>query len=272
MINAVKFLQDAVKASIAAGLEILKIYSAEIDVSYKDDNSPLTAADEASHDVINAMLKQTGLPVLSEEGASMPYSERRTWQQFWLIDPLDGTKEFIKKNGDFTVNIALIQESKPFLGVIYIPVNDILYFGLKSTGSYVLNNASEVISQFSGDFYQAITAVSSRLPVYENNNSFTVVASKSHLSPETEKYIGNLKADHPNLQMISRGSSLKICLVAEGSAHVYPRLAPTMEWDIAAGHAIAEAAGCSVKNADNGNALAYNKENMVNPPFIVTAI
>lgn len=270
MLIPVSHLPLAVTAAIKAGHKILEIYNQEFDVEFKSDNSPLTIADKNAHDHIIKQLAETGLPMLSEEGASIPFEVRKLWNSYWLIDPLDGTKEFIKHNGEFTVNIALIHLNKPVLGVIYIPVNDVLYFGSSETGSYMLENASVKTENFQfNNFTDQLTSISIRLPLYENSRIFTVVASKSHLSVETENFINQLKIKHDELAIISRGSSLKICLVAEGSADIYPRLAPTMEWDVAAGHAIASFAGCSIKNYNTNEELLYNKEVLLNPHFVV---
>ena len=187
------------------------------------------------------------LPLLSEEGKSIPYEERRGWSVYWLIDPLDGTKEFIKKNGEFTVNIALVSDGVPLLGVVYAPILDICYYAKKGEGAY---------------------KDGVRLPCAKSH-PFTVVASKSHNNEETEKFIEMLKKEHQNLETKSIGSSLKLCLVAEGAAEIYPRLAPSMEWDSAAAHAIVKESGKKVVDFHTKEELRYNKENLLNPSFLV---
>jgi len=254
-----------------AGKAILGVYGSDFAVEHKDDRSPLTLADRRSHEVITEgllSLLDLRLPVLSEEGKNIPYEERRSWDLFWLVDPLDGTKEFIKRNGEFTVNIALIQRGNPLLGIIYIPVKDTFYFGAQGLGSYRLDS-SEMLSPAS---LETTLGAATRLPlaphVTPHPSPFTVVGSRSHMSTETEQFINTQEAAHGKIAFISAGSSLKFCLVAEGKADVYPRFAPTMEWDTAAGQAIVEQAGGSVLRADTGRPLIYNKENLLNPGFI----
>ncbi len=236
-----------------AGQAILSVYDGEIEVEMKDDKSPLTAADKASHEVIFAGLQKhfPDIPILSEEGADIPYEERKNWSCFWCVDPLDGTKEFIKRNGEFTVNIALIEEGRPVAGVVYVPVQDKIYFGLSGTGCW-MSEAGKEASQI-------------RVRAADLEAGLTVVMSRSHPSPDLEAYLKDLKV----AEAMPVGSSLKLCVVAEGLADLYPRLGPTMEWDTAAGHAVVEAAGGTVEQPD-GAALAYNKQNLLNPYFIVS--
>jgi 3'(2'), 5'-bisphosphate nucleotidase len=257
-------LHIAIIASVKAGEEILKVYDSHFDVEHKADNSPLTIADKNAHQTICSVLKETQLPVLSEEGKQIEYHERKNRKYFWMVDPLDGTKEFVKRNGEFTVNIALIHEQKSILGVIYIPVNQTLYFAAKGVGSYKMN-----VANFKSIDLDALIALAEKLPIENKNRKFTVVASRSHLSEETEMFIDGLKTTHKDLQFISSGSSIKLCLVAEGSADVYPRFAPTMEWDTAAGQAICECAGKTVTDYKTNKSLLYNKENLLNNWFIV---
>lgn len=263
-------LSTAIRAAIEAGRDIMDIYddpAADFGIERKADNSPLTLADKAAHACIMTFLQPTGIPVLSEEGAHMPYDVRRTWHRLWIVDPLDGTKEFIKRNGEFTVNIALVEDGTPVLGVIYVPVKHELYFGFTSP--------VDPISPITPGAYKA--TVLDGLPVEpfhplphpSSPRPYTVVASRSHLSPETATFIDALRREHPDLQLVSSGSSLKICLVAEGRADIYPRHAPTMEWDTAAGNAIALAAGRIIVDALTGEPLHYNKEDLHNPWFIV---
>lgn len=260
-----ELLFAAIKAALKAGQEILTIYnSGDFGLNYKEDKSPLTTADQKAHDVISELLSPCGYPVLSEEGKNVPFEERSDWDYFWLVDPLDGTKEFVKRNGEFTVNIALIHDHRPVLGVIYIPVTNILYFAAEGIGSFKLEIAHMVDDSLDGFIVQAI-----KLPVALNRRNFTVVASRSHLSPETEMFIDGLKTTHKEVDMISSGSSIKLCLVAEGSADVYPRFAPTMEWDTAAGQAICEIAGKQVIDYATNKPLLYNKQNLLNNWFTV---
>jgi len=254
-------LQKAINASIKAGQVILEVYnSSDFEVQIKSDQSPLTLADREAHNIIMELLTETGIPVLSEEGINIPYNERKKWQRFWLVDPLDGTKEFIKRNGEFTVNIALVENGKPIMGVIYVPVTDVLYFGSAHQGSFRLNEAKQKADWFDE---------AEKLPGSKNDQIYRVVASRSHMSPETEDFIQNLNADHPKVEIVSKGSSLKLCLIAEGKADIYPRFGLTSEWDTAAGHAIISASGGKVVLADNPDLdLKYNKENILNPYFI----
>ncbi len=267
--NYCSLLQTAIKASISAGIEILKIYgSNDFDVQLKSDDSPLTKADLASNNEIKKYLESTSIPVLSEEEKEIDFHIRKTWSGFWMVDPLDGTKEFIKKNGEFTVNIALIENNKPVIGVIYTPVTDELFFASPGIGSYKLENAKKQVDY--EDFDNLISR-STKLPVLRNDNCFIAVGSRSHMSVEAEDYINSFKNKYDKIQILSKGSSLKLCLIAEGLAHVYPRFAPTMEWDIAAGHAIINGSGGIVIDAKTKTELQYNKENLLNPWFIAAS-
>jgi 3'(2'), 5'-bisphosphate nucleotidase len=244
----------------AAGQAILSVYDGDHAVEYKDDKSPLTAADKASHEVIIAGLQKhfPEIPILSEEGADIPYEERKGWSRFWCVDPLDGTKEFIKRNGEFTVNIALIEDGHPVAGVVYVPVQDKLYWGAVGEGAWVETESLKLTA----DSYSQAQEI--RVREIDHEKGLTVVMSRSHPSPDLEAYLKNIKV----AEAMPVGSSLKLCVVAEGLADIYPRLGPTMEWDTAAGHAVVEAAGGTVKQP-NGEALVYNKENLLNPYFIV---
>lgn len=259
-----KLFSLVIEAAVRAGRAVMEVYdSPETDwqVERKADNSPLTLADRRSHEVIAAALAGTPWPVLSEEGAKQPYAVRKDWGRLWVVDPLDGTKEFIKRNGEFTVNIALVENGSPVLGVIYVPVTRRLYWGAKGLGAFT--------AEVDAATWQPGKAQSMPQPAPEGR-TFRVVASRSHLSPETESFIAALREKHGEVETVSAGSSLKICLVANGEANVYPRHAPTMEWDTAAGHAIAVAAGCSFTDAVTGEPLIYNKEDLHNPWFIVS--
>lgn len=259
-----ELLEIAKQAALEAGAEIMKIYtdpSQDFGIEKKADNSPLTLADKAAHLCIMRYLQETGIPVLSEEGLHLPYEQRKDWSRLWVVDPLDGTKEFIKKNGEFTVNIALVEDGTPVLGVIYIPVTDILYYGVVGEGAWKITPSS---------LPEGRAGMIESLPLKKSGKGlYTVVASRSHMNAETEEYISQLRKNHDNIQLVSSGSSIKICLVAEGTADAYPRFAPTMEWDTAAGDAIARAAGKHVVNVQTGHPLVYNKEDLHNPWFLV---
>lgn len=262
----IKTVNTAISAAIKAGHEILNIYNdpeADFSIERKADNSPLTIADKAAHNIIAEYLIETGLPLLSEEGKAIPYVERKNWHSFWMVDPLDGTKEFIKKNGEFTVNIALIEENRPVLGVIYVPVLNTLYFGEKSRGAWKMVNIPNTLT------FESISETGKKLPLQNIDSNYKIVGSRSHMSNETKQYIDGLRRNHSQIDIISKGSSLKICMVAEGTANEYPRFAPTMEWDTAAGHAIANAAGKKLWLNNLSSELTYNKKDLLNPWFIV---
>lgn len=264
-----QYLLVAVESALAAGEKILQVYnSTDFQVQMKSDNSPLTTADLESHKVIREILSQKNIPILSEEGKEMQYSHRKNWSQLWMVDPLDGTKEFIKRNGEFTVNIALIENGNPVLGVIYVPVTSELYLSDTSIGAHKLEGIS---LQNSNDFISnSILNAYTKLPAKQNKKlKYTVVGSRSHMSEETQAFISELEKEKGDIEILSRGSSLKICMVAEGKADIYPRFGPTMEWDTAAGHAIAIGAGFNLCQVKTGKPLVYNKENLLNPWFIV---
>lgn len=263
-------LLTAIRASLEAGSEIMSVYTdpnADFEIEKKADNSPLTIADRKSHMVIAARLASTPYPVLSEEGKKIPVEERQSWNELWIVDPLDGTKEFIKRNGEFTVNIAYVKNGKPEAGVIYIPVKEELYFADSQYEAYKIEHITQLDSEETVD---SLISKAHRLPYQEEaqRSSFIIVASRSHLTPETEAYIEEMKQKHQEVETVSKGSSLKLCLIAEGKADVYPRFAPTMEWDTAAGHAIIRAMGKEVYQAGTQHPLVYNKEDLLNPWFI----
>ena len=253
----------AIVAALEAGRDIMDIYedpAQDFGIERKADNSPLTLADKAAHCRIMQHLEPLGLPVLSEEGQHLPYETRRQWDALWIVDPLDGTKEFIKKNGEFTVNIALVREGKPLLGVVYVPVDGRLYFADWVTGA----RKAVVPCRPPIPPVEEIMASATPLPLAgEEHDNFVIVASRSHMHAETEAYVAQMRREHPDVQLISSGSSIKICLVAEGRADAYPRFAPTMEWDTAAGDAIARAVGCSVTDPQTGQPLQYNKKDLL---------
>ena len=263
-----EYILKAIEAALLAGAEIRKVYedpNADFQVERKADNSPLTIADRRANETITRALLQMPYPILSEEGKQLPYAERADWKELWIVDPLDGTKEFIKRNGEFTVNIAFVREGVPVMGVIYVPVKKSLYFADETLGAYKV----EDIVRIDTDSLKDLTERAVRLPMEEERDTFVVVASRSHCTPETEAYIERMRQEHGRVELRSSGSSLKICLIAEGKADVYPRFAPTMEWDTAAGHAIVRAAGGEIWQAEKHEPLQYNKENLLNPWFIV---
>jgi len=246
-----KYIPLIIDAARDAGIKILEVYNSEdFGVEEKGDHSPLTKADQLAHETIVEKLKETELPILSEEGAKIPYEERKEWEYFWMVDPLDGTKEFIKKNGEFTVNIALIHNQKPILGVVYAPVLDKLYFGGEGIGAFKSENMDPQVE----------------LKIIENENGAKrIVASRSHLNEETKKYIEQYK----DAETVSMGSSLKFMLIADSEADIYPRFAPTMEWDTAAANAVLRGLNIEVINMEDNKPLRYNKENLLNPNFLV---
>ncbi len=258
-----ELLITAIKAAIEAGNEIMNIYATDFDVENKEDDSPLTLADKNANDVINSFLLQTNIPVISEESKQVPYTTRKNWDQCWIVDPLDGTKEFIKRNGEFTVNIALIKNGTPLLGVIYVPVSKELYF----TNAVGTKSHKHVVVDQNINIREVLETASVITPLQDKNPPVTVVGSRSHLNDDTKNFIENL--DGP-VEIVSKGSSLKFCLVAEGKAHMYPRFAPTMEWDTAAGHAICKAVGIKVVKTTSGKPLKYNKKDLLNPYFLVS--
>ena len=271
------FLSQAVAAAYTAAEAILCHYDGPVVVEHKEDRSPLTAADRAAHDVIVAALSQAdpSIPILSEESRAIPTAERSAWTRFWLVDPLDGTKEFLKRNGEFTVNIALIEGGRPVLGVVLSPVLKTVYVGGLGLGAFKgcagrdYTSRTDLVSGAAdpaGAGWEALPCRGG--PAV---NSVRVVASRSHDSAETRAFVERLEADHGQVSLVAIGSSLKLCLLAEGSADVYPRLAPTMEWDTAAAHAVVEAAGGQVLEYPGGTPLRYNKANLLNPCFVASS-
>jgi 3'(2'), 5'-bisphosphate nucleotidase len=249
-------LELALDAAVKAGENIMEVYNSTESINYekKADDSPLTVADKKSHNTIIDFLKETNINIISEESKSIDYDERKNWEEYWLIDPLDGTKEFIKKNGEFTVNIALIKNNKPHLGVVYCPVKKILYW----------NDHEKKVFKREGEDQIELTK---RVPVNENEEGLRVVVSRSHMSEETSDYVNKLT----NPELISCGSSLKFLYIADNKADIYPRFGPTMEWDTAAAHSILNALEINVINLETGRELSYNKENLLNPYFIIKA-
>lgn len=262
--NFEELLKIAINAAINGGHAIMEVYASDFAIEHKEDKSPLTLADKKCNAIIEQDLKKTNIPILSEEGSHTPFSERKKWQYSWLVDPLDGTKEFIKRNGEFTVNIALIRNGYPMMGVIYVPVKEELYFAMEGLGSFK-SNRNTVIQDV-----QSIIAQAKKLPIAQKRENYVVVGSRSHMSPETEEFFSAMKDQHGNIEILSVGSSLKLCMVAEGKADAYPRYAPTMEWDTGAGHAIAKFAGFAVTQYNSDQEVIYNKENLLNPWFLVS--
>ena len=261
--NYNELLIKAINASIKGGHAIMDVYASDFAVEHKDDKSPLTLADKNCNEVIENHLLVTDIPFLSEEGATITYSERKDWEYSWLVDPLDGTKEFVKRNGEFTVNIALIHNGNPIMGVIYVPVKKELYFAMEGLGSYKVR-VNSVIENL-----ETLISSSDSLPIEHKRANYVIVGSRSHMSAETELFFDEMKEKHGNIEILAVGSSLKLCMVAEGKADAYPRYAPTMEWDTGAGHAIARYAGFSVKEYNSTADVVYNKENLLNPWFLV---
>jgi 3'(2'), 5'-bisphosphate nucleotidase len=253
-------LDEVINICIHSSNIILDIYNSDFKAHIKSDLSPVTIADKKTNDYIVNELRKFGFPILSEESKITPFQERIQWDYCWIVDPLDGTKEFINRNGEFTINIALVQHGEPILGVVYSPIKKWLYVGDKINGSFKWD-------------YTTVEPTRVKLPSLYQRDSLVVVASKSHLNQETVEYVKELEKEYDKpIEFISMGSSLKLCLVAEGMADFYPRLAPTMEWDTAAAHAVVKYAGGKVVDFGTQKELIYNKENLLNPSFVVSGI
>lgn len=259
---------QAIRAALAGGKAILEVYFREDTIEFleKEDKSPLTEADTAANVEIERILAETQIPILSEEGRKAGFSERSNWKTLWVVDPLDGTKEFIKRNGEFTVNIARVIDGVPVFGVIYVPVQNTLYFGGTELGASYKVERIDAQTEF--DTFNELIDASVVLPE-EHNRPFTIVGSRSHMNEDTQSYISTLQEKHGDVEMISVGSSLKICMVVEGKADEYPRFAPTMEWDTAAGHALVLGVGKTMIDPTSCESLRYNKEDLLNPYFLV---
>jgi 3'(2'), 5'-bisphosphate nucleotidase len=252
--------EDIFKIIKKAGNEILKVYSGnDFQVKMKSDQTPLTIADKKSNDVIVKSLKELfpEVPILSEESEKTPYNLRKKWKYLWMVDPLDGTKEFIKKNGEFSINLALIKNGKPVFGILYLPVLELFYYAGKRYGAYKIEKNGKAIGL---------------KPEKDNKNDvdriIKVIFSKSHYNQETREYVDRIKKQYCYTEMISVGSAMKLAYLAEGKADIYPRLAPTMEWDIAAGQIIVEETGGKVIDFLGKKPLIYNKDNLRNPWFL----
>jgi 3'(2'), 5'-bisphosphate nucleotidase len=255
-------LKKAIEASILGGQEILNIYKKEdFNIEYKDDNSPVTIADKLASKKITKTLKDTLIPILSEEEEIAPYTKRKLWNKLWIIDPLDGTKEFIKKNGEFCVNIAYTENNTPVFGVIYIPTTKELFYGGKLIGAFKIDNITE---------YKSISIIKPTiLPTHKNKNKIVVTGSRSHGDEKTTAFYNEIKSNNKNVDFLKVGSAIKFCRVAEGKVDYYPRFHPCMEWDTAAGHAIVQGIGKEIYNANTNTPLVYNKESLFSPHFIL---
>ncbi|MDX1718650.1 MAG: 3'(2'),5'-bisphosphate nucleotidase CysQ [Salegentibacter mishustinae] len=264
-----KILPDylvAIKAAIKAGLEIMRIYEdGNFQIETKKDNSPITHADKSANTIINEFLKPTGIPIISEENVEAEFSERKQWDSCWIVDPLDGTKEFIKKSGEFTVNIALVENNKPVFGVIYIPVSRELYFGDVAEGrSFKMIVDNKIVEEDLLKYTKEIFPVS-------DQRTIRIAGSRSHINEETLEFIEWIKKKYSQeVKVIPKGSSLKFCLIADGAMNIYPRIGTTMEWDAAAGHAICKAVGVRVIDMQTNREMVYNKQNLRNNSFVVS--
>ena len=259
-------LQIAIEASLKAGKVIMDIYDTAFDVELKDDNSPLTEADKQANDIINSQVVPTQIPIISEENKQTDYIIRKTWNTCWVVDPVDGTKEFIKRNGEFTVNIALVTNNKPVLGVIYVPATKTIYFAN-------VDRQEAFKADLDSHFVSVDTVLELAKPLQPKTGDskiVEVVGSRSHMNQDTLNFLDSLKKQGKEVEIVSKGSSLKFCLIAEGKADLYPRFAPTMEWDTAAGQAICNAVGIEVISKETNKALDYNKENLLNSYFLVS--
>ncbi|MEN8246655.1 MAG: 3'(2'),5'-bisphosphate nucleotidase CysQ [Thermodesulfobacteriota bacterium] len=273
--NHINHLATSIQAAVDAGKAVLDVYNTDFHVDYKKDQSPLTLADKQAHDIISARLKAFDIPLLSEEGKTIPYATRRQWKSLWIVDPLDGTKEFVKRNGEFTVNIALVTDGSPVLGVVFAPVREVLYFALQGLGAYKIDRQDAVAAlcdrlSRGGLNDDDLAGQGMALPLERPRDMpYTIVGSRSHSTEALEEFVAQKRSEFGTIEFIPAGSSLKLCLVAEGRADIYPRLAPTMEWDTAAGHAVVANAGARIYNHSSGEPLCYNKEDLLNPWFVV---
>lgn len=272
--NNAGYLLAAVDAAVTAGKAVMEVYQSDFAVQAKEDKSPLTAADKNAHEIIKADLAAFDLPLISEEGRDTAYAVRKSWRTLWMVDPLDGTKEFVKRNGEFTVNIALIDDGRPVMGVVYAPVPQWLYFAATEIGAYKLTDVApgERLLDEGGSIDERLSVLmksGQKLPLPQSREIYTIVGSRSHQTPELEEFVAARREEKGDVEFIAAGSSLKICLVAEGAADIYPRLGPTMEWDTAAGQAVAECAGARVTVYNDGRPLRYNRAELLNPWFLV---
>ncbi|HRH10736.1 MAG TPA: 3'(2'),5'-bisphosphate nucleotidase CysQ [Bacteroidia bacterium] len=267
-LNIPYLLRLAIEASLQAGSEILKIYETDFAVELKSDKSPVTKADRMASDCIIRFLKESNIEVLSEEDTLFDYQLRKNWKHIWIIDPLDGTREFVKRNGEFTVNIALIEDGQPIIGVIYSPVSRNLYFSSRESGSFKVSGHDVLQLTNEKLDLDKLIALARQMPLQNFPSKYTVVASRSHLSSMINERINKAKLEYNEVDVINTGSSIKFCLIAEGLAHEYPRFGNTMEWDTAAGQCIIEQAGGKVIDLVTNEKLSYNRENLCNNSFI----
>jgi len=265
----------ALRAAAKAFPEILSVYNGPFSVDSKDDLSPITEADRRSNAIITDELsRHSPYGIISEEGGSTPFADRRSWERFWLVDPLDGTKEFVKRNGEFTINIAFVEGRTPVLGIVYAPVLDLLYFAGDDIGSYKLEGFSDLAAELPADLVGRATKLTPKEPLVldeeKRRKKITVIGSRSHSCQDFDDYVQELEQRYAEQIEITRiGSALKPCYVAEGRADIYPRFGPTMEWDTAASHAVVRGVGKRMTDYDSGAELIYNKEVLVNPSFLV---
>lgn len=262
----IELMNAAVNAAVEAGAKVLEVYhSDDFQVNLKSDNTPLTLADRTAHESIRAALSKTRIPLLSEEGRNIHFEERKNWDLFWMVDPLDGTMEFIKRNGEFTVNIALMINNRPMLGVIYAPIFQDLYFGIVGMGAFKKMGINAALEP--GLNVKDLLQQSLQLPLLCNQHPM-LVASRSHLNDDTESFIREQREEHPSISITYKGSSLKLCMIATGEADIYPRFTRTWEWDTAAGQALIEAVGKKIISYEDGQVLTYNKEDLANPRYV----
>ena len=260
-------------AAVRAGAAIMKIYKSrtDYDVQFKSDNTPITIADRMAHDTIKRALGETRIPILSEEGRQMLYDERCNWELFWMVDPLDGTMEFIKGNNEFTVNIALMQNNICISAVIYVPYHNKIYIAERGYGAWIMEGVEP--NELAEYCYNDIHAEIERLPLESNRHEhYRVAVSRSHQTPETHEHIEQLRITDPDLEIVEQGSSYKFCLLADGSVDYYVRTTTTSEWDTAAGELILSEAGGTTYSYPAGEPLYYNKESLDNPWFIAKRI
>jgi 3'(2'), 5'-bisphosphate nucleotidase len=258
-----QLIDKAIHAALLAGRKIMEVYASnDFKVVIKNDQTPVTLADRNAHNEILKNLESTGLPVLSEEGIHLRYSERKNWDLFWMVDPLDGTKEFLKRNDEFTVNIALIKNCQSIAGVVYAPATGELYAGIPEIGAFKLFNPDGHCT------FHSMQHSGKKLPEKTGQTEFVIIVSRSHMNQKTKEYLETIRKEHESFRLINMGSSMKMCMVAEGTASVYPKLGTTMEWDTAAAHAILKASGKNIFLTNLKTEIRYNKENLQNPHFI----
>jgi 3'(2'), 5'-bisphosphate nucleotidase len=263
-----ELLKLAVTAAFKAGEEILKIYSTDFYVETKSDNTPVTLADRASGQCITKILSASNIPVISEEEEILDFSIRKNWERVWIVDPLDGTKEYVKRNGEFAVNIALVENNKPVIGVIYAPTLKDIYFAYSKGGGYKITQHDMIVELTKKNLPDHLFEFAKKLPTQRLPRTYTVVGSRSHMSREINEHVNHLRNLYGEIDLISVGSSIKQCWVAEGKAHEYPRFGTTMEWDTAAGQCILEESGNKLIDLGTGLPMVYNRENMKNDYFI----